>query len=299
VAAVGRHCRYQAFCFGSLHTWVMTGEFGQAMRRWRERITPAEVGLPTGGRRRAPGLRREELGVLAGVSVDYVNRLEQGRATAPSAQVVEALARALRLTGDERDHLFRLAGLQPPGIGTVPAHLTPGVQRLLDRLSGTPVAACDATWTLLTANHLWTALMGDLPERRGHERNIAWRHFLGRPSRVDHTAPQLAAFELALAGDLRAAAGRYPADRGLRDLIGELRTGSDRFAELWDAGAIGPHEAARKTIVHPQVGRVELDCDILTVATSDLRIIAYTAEPGSESADRLALIAVVGTQSLI
>lgn len=277
----------------------MAGEFGLAMRRWRERITPAEVGLPAGGRRRAPGLRREELGVLAGISVDYINRLEQGRATAPSTQVVEALARALRLNSDERDHLFRLAALQPPGIGTVPGHLTPGVQRLLDRLAGTPVAASDATWTLLTANHLWTALMGDLPEPRGHERNIIWRHFLRPGGRVEHTARQLESFERAMVGDLHAAAARYPADRRLRDLTAELRAGSERFAELWDAGVIGPHESARKTIVHPQVGPVELDCDILTVPTGDLRIVAYTAEPGSESADRLALIEVIGTQALI
>ena len=141
--------------------------------------------------------------------------------------------------------------------------------------------------------------MGDLPEPRGHERNIIWRHFLRPGGRVVHTAAQLESFERAMAGDLHAAAARYPADRHLRDLIAELRAGSERFAELWAAGVIGPHEAARKTIVHPQVGPVELDCDILTVPTGDLRIVAYTAEPGSESADRLALIEVIGTQALI
>lgn len=275
----------------------MTAEFGQAMRRWRERLTPAEVGLPAGGRRRAPGLRREELGLLAGVSVDYVNRLEQGRATAPSAQVVEALARALRLDGAERAHLFRLAGLQPPGAGTVPAHLTPGVQRLLDRLSGTPAAVYDATWTLLTANHLWTALMGDASVLRGRDRNVIWRHFRTPGGRVQHTTEQKESFERSMVSDLRQAAARYPNDGWLRDLIAELRAGSERFAALWDSGVVAEHESSRKTIVHPQAGPLELDCDVLTTA-GDLRLVAYTAEPGSDDAGRLELIAVLGTQVL-
>ena len=108
-------------------------EFGRAVRRWRERIAPQFVGLPVGGRRRAAGLRREELAGLAGISVDYLTRLEQGRATSPSAQIVEALARSLRLSDAERDLLFRLAGLSAPAPGIVPARITPSVQRLLDR----------------------------------------------------------------------------------------------------------------------------------------------------------------------
>src|SRR6201997_5179345 len=131
---------------------MTSGEFGQAVRRWRDRSSPEAAGLAAGGRRRAAGLRREELAMLAGISVDYVTRLEQGRASSPSAQVVEALARALRLSGDERGHLFRLAGLVPPGPETVPAYITPSVQRLLDRMTGTPVAVYDAAWTLLMAN---------------------------------------------------------------------------------------------------------------------------------------------------
>jgi transcriptional regulator with XRE-family HTH domain len=285
----------------------MTAEFGQAVRRWRERVTPAEVGLPAGGRRRSPGLRREELGLLAGISVDYVNRLEQGRATAPSAQVVTALARSLRLGGEERDHLFRLAGLQPAGTGTVPVHLTPGVQRLLDRLSGTPVAVSDAAWNTLTANHLWNALMGDLSTVRGFEGNVVWRHFLNETglsspdlagTRVVHTPEQKESFERAMVADLRGAAARYPADQRLRRLITELRAGSARFAELWDSGVVGPHESSRKTMIHPEVGPIELDCDVLSIPGSDLHIVAYTAEPGSPAADRLALLAVIGTQAL-
>ncbi|WP_345429564.1 helix-turn-helix transcriptional regulator [Actinoallomurus vinaceus] len=274
-------------------------EFGQAVRRWRDRVPPEAAGMPAGGQRRAPGLRREELALLAGISVDYVTRLEQGRAANPSVQVVEALARALRLSGTERAHLFRLAGLAPPGPEAVPAYIPPSVQRMLDRLAGTPVAVYDASWTLLLANPPYAALMGDPSGWRGNQRNGVWRNFLGPGTRVRHTPEARREFEAALVADLRAAAGRYPADQRLRRLVAELRADSGRFAELWDSGTVGHHESARKTIDHPRVGPLTLDCDILTVAGSDLRIMIYTAEPGTEDADRLALLTVLGTQALV
>ncbi|GAA1230423.1 helix-turn-helix transcriptional regulator [Kitasatospora nipponensis] len=275
---------------------MATTEFGQTVRRWRDRVPPEAAGLPVGGHRRAAGLRREELALLAGISVDYVTRLEQGRAANPSEQVVEALGRALRLNAQEREHLFRVAGLVAPGIGTVPAYITPSVQRMLDRLTGTPVAVSDAAWTLLLANPLYTALMG---ERHGKERNGAWRNFLGSGSRVRHTPESRRALETAVVSDLRATASRYPADLRLLRLIADLRRNSERFAELWDSGAVGRQEASRKTVDHPQVGSLTLDCDVLSVAGSDLRIMVYTAEPGTEDAERLALLAVIGTQALV
>ncbi|MDH6142033.1 transcriptional regulator with XRE-family HTH domain [Kitasatospora sp. GP30] len=278
---------------------MATTEFGRAVRRWRDRVPPDAVGLPTGGQRRAAGLRREELALLAGISVDYVTRLEQGRAAHPSAQVVEALARALRLAEAERAHLFRLAGLAPPGPDTVPAHLTPSVQRILDRLTGTPAAVYDAAWTLLLANPGYAALMGDPSGWRGKMRNGVWRQFLGPGIRARRTPQAQAAFEAALVADLRTAAERYPADQRLRALVAELRAGSERFVELWDSGAVGRHETSAKTIDHPQVGAITLDCDMLTVAGSDMHIMVYTAEPGTEDAERLALAMVLGTQSLV
>jgi transcriptional regulator with XRE-family HTH domain len=276
------------------------GEFGRAVRRWRDRVSPAAAGLPGGARRRrAAGLRREELALLAGISVDYITRLEQGRARSPSAQVVEALARALRLTGQEREHLFRLAGLVPPGPDMVPGFIMPSVHRLLDRLTGVPVAVYDATWTLLLANPPYAALMGDPSGWCGNERNGVWRNFvIPEASRVRQSSQARAEFEAAIVADLRAAAARYPADRQLRQLVAELRVSSPRFAELWDSGAVGRHEAARKTIDHPAAGQLTLDCDVLSVAGGDLRIMIYTAEPGSADAERLALITVLGTQSL-
>ncbi|MEU4512389.1 helix-turn-helix transcriptional regulator [Nonomuraea wenchangensis] len=273
-------------------------EFGRAVRRWRDRVSPEAVGLPVGGHRRTAGLRREELALLAGISVDYLTRLEQGRAAGPSAQVVEALARALRLSPAERAHLFGLAGLAPPGPRTVPAYITPSVHRLLDRMTGTPVVVHDASWTLLMANPPYAALMGDPSGWRGNQRNAVWRHFLGPPNRVRHTPESRRALEAALVADLRATAARYPADQRLRHLVVDLRAGSDRFADLWDSGTVGHHEAARKTIDHPRVGAVTLDCDVLAVSGSDLRIMIYTAEPGTEDAERLALLTVLGTQTL-
>ncbi|MBW5485789.1 helix-turn-helix transcriptional regulator [Streptomyces bambusae] len=274
---------------------MATTELGAALRRWRDQVSPETAGLPAGSRRRAAGLRREELAQLAGISVDYVTRLEQGRAASPSPQVVEALARALRLTSDGRAHLFRLAGLVPPGPEKVPAHITPGVQRMLDRLAGTPVVVFDAAWTQLLANPLYTALMG---EWHGNDLNAVWRNFLGAGTRVRHTPESRGALHAALVADLRRTAGRYPADRRLQHLISRLRVKSAEFDDLWESGAVGRHQSARKTIDHPHVGALTLDCDVLVVADSDLRIMAYTAEPGSRDAERLALLAVIGTQAL-
>jgi hypothetical protein len=181
----------------------------------------------------------------------------------------------------------------------VPAFITPSVHRLLDRLTEVPVAVYDAAWTLLLANPPYAALLGDPSGWCGNERNGVWRNFvIPEASRVRQSSRARAEFEAAIVADLRAAAARYPADRQLRQLVAELRVSSPRFAGLWDSGAVGRHEAARKTIDHPAAGQLTLDCDVLSVAGSDLRVMIYTAEPGSADAERLALITVLGTQSL-
>ncbi|MFD9353455.1 helix-turn-helix transcriptional regulator [Streptomyces sp. NPDC060031] len=273
-------------------------ELGRALRGWRDRTAPAAVGLPAGGVRRAAGLRREELAQLAGLSVDYVVRLEQGRATSPSPQVLSALARALRLSAAERAHLYLLAGQAAPGPGQLSAHIPPGVRRLLDQLDGAPLSVHDAAWNLTLWNPLWAALFGDASAQRGRERNIVWRHFAGLPSRVSHSPEQEARFEAAVVADLRAASARYPADAGLRSLIKDLRDNSTAFARLWDTGIVGVHETDTKTIHHPDVGTLTLDCDVLVAPGSDLRIVVYTAPPGSDASARLALLNVIGTQAM-
>jgi transcriptional regulator with XRE-family HTH domain len=276
-------------------------EFGRTVRSWRDRVTPSAVGVPVGGRRRAAGLRREELAGLAGISVDYLTRLEQGRATSPSVQVVEALARALRVSDNERDLLFRLAGHAPPGLDVVSSRITPSVQRLLDRLANTPVAVFDATWTLLVANAPYDALMGPTTSWRGIERNSVWRNLAGPGSRAVHTPEQKAEFEAGLVADLRLTTARYPADPRLKQLTRDLAAQSPRFQKLWESGALEPHRdfGRRKVIDHPDVGPITLDCDTLVVAADDLRIMIYTAEPDTEDAERLALAIVLGTQALV
>lgn len=271
------------------------------VRRSRDRVAPEAVGVPIGRRRRATGLRREELAALAGISADYLTRLEQGRATAPSVQVVEALAQALRLPDPEREVLYRLAGHAMPGPDLVPSRLTPSVQRLLDRLSSTPVVVYDATWTLLTANASYDALMGETSRWHGLERNAIWRNLHGH-NRTVHTAQEQADHEARLVADLRLTALRYPADQGLRKLVRDLTEDSPRFAGLWAAGSTPPPPAdmsKQKIVDHPSVGRIALACDTLIVAGDDLRIMAYTAEPGTADAERLALAIVLGTQSLV
>ena len=272
-------------------------ELAACLRSWRDRLQPADAGLPAGGARRAPGLRREEVAHLAGLSVDYLARLEQGRATHPSPSVLAPLARALRLSDDERAHLFRVAGHTEPDAGRMRRHLTPSVQRVLDRLADVPVTVVDAGWYVIAANPLARALVGDQTGAPARERNVVWRHFTGAPSRVVRNAAEIARFEAQVVADLHDALGRFPRDEPLRALIDDLREREPRFAELWERHPVARHGAARKTILHPEVGEITLDCDVLTVRGSDLRLIVYTAEPGSADAQALALVDAVGLQS--
>jgi transcriptional regulator with XRE-family HTH domain len=266
-------------------------DLADCLRTWRDRLTPAEVGLPASTRRRAPGLRREEVAQLAGLSVDYLARLEQGRASAPSPSVLAPLARALRLSDDERAHLFRVAGLMPPGAGQINRHITPSIQRVLDRLSDVPVMVVDVAWQQIAKNALATALLGP------NDTNILRRHFSGEPSSILRAPEEIAAMEEGWAADLHDAAGRYPHDEPLHTLIADLRELSPRFAELWEQRPVAQHVADRKTINHPEIGPITVDCDVLTVAGSDLRIVVYTAPPGSPDARALELLNTIGLQT--
>jgi len=280
---------------------VDSWEFGHTVRRWRDRLAPETVGVPIGNRRRAAGLRREELASLASISVDYLTRLEQGRATSPSTQVVESLARALRLPDVEREYLFRLAGLAPPGFDVVSSRVTPSLQRLLDRMASTPVVVYDAAWYLIVANAPYNALMGDTTAWRGLERNNVWRQLIGPGTRAVHTPQEHEELQTSLVADLRLTAARYPLDRRVDNLVRELRAQSSRFVQLWESTHIPPprDRSRHKTIDHPAVGHITLDCDTLIDASDDIRITIYTAEPDTDDADRLALAIIVGTQELI
>ncbi|MEU8210363.1 helix-turn-helix transcriptional regulator [Micromonospora sp. NPDC049044] len=264
------------------------------MRGWRDRLDPADAGYARSARRRAPGLRREELAELAGLSQEYVLRLEQSRAINPSAQVVSALARALRLSPAERDQLFRAAGLLAPRDQTVGTNVPPSIRRLVDRLGNLPIGVFAADWSLLWWNDMWTALHGDPSGLPPAERNLA-RALFGtgedrwQPRPVTSAAGPYA-FETAIVADLRETVSRYPADPELAALVDGLRAASPFFGELWSVAGMGQLIGDLKTISHPQLGDITLDCDVLTVPGVDLRIVTYTAAPGTSGADQLDLL---------
>ena len=269
-------------------------ELATLLRSWRARLQPGTVGLSPAARR-TPGLRREEVAWLSGVSPDYVKRLEQGRAH-PSGAVLRALSRALQLSDPEYELACRLAGHAADHKGHVPQRVGPGVQRMLERLRDVPIAVFDATWTLLERNELWAALHGDFRDRRGRSANLVWQYFLGEPTRVRHPSPE--SFERSLVADLREVASRYPADRSLADMIGALRAVSPRFSQLWEVPTVSHHGNERKIVDHPTVGAIELDCDVLSVHGTDLRLIIFTAPPVGDAADKLRLLTVLGTEDM-
>ena len=273
-------------------------EFASVLRSWRERVQPADVGLPAGSHRRTAGLRREELAALAGVSVDYVVRLEQGRSVNPSPQMLGALARALRLTEDERDHLHRVAGVAPPGRGEVPRHITPGVHRIVDRLGDVPLAVFSAAHDILLWNPLWAAVNGDPSALVGDDRNLVWRHFTAGHDGTDFDEQHEEEFASDLAADLRAAVGRYPRDDELARLVARLRSVSPEFERRWAEARVAEHRASRKTVTRTPVGPITVDCDVLSTPGGDLRIVVYTAAPGTEDAAKLALLGVTGLQTI-
>jgi len=273
--------------------------FGRAVRGWRDRLDPRSVGLPAGGRRRAAGLRREELASLAGVSVDYLTRLEQGRATSPSVQVIEALARALRLADAERELLFALGGQAVPGRELVSSRIPPSVQRLVDRLAGNPIAVYDAMWNLILTNAAYEALTG-AAAWEGIQRNGVWRNIVG-PGPVAALSPEeLAEQQAGIVADLRLTATKYPGDPRVLKLIAQLHSGSGLFRSLWASNDLRQNESRsrHKFVEHPQVGRIGLDCDTFIDAGDDLRIMVYSAEPGTEDAEKLALAVVLGRQDV-
>ncbi|HET6953220.1 MAG TPA: helix-turn-helix transcriptional regulator [Acidimicrobiales bacterium] len=269
-----------------------------ALRSYRARLSPADLGLPAGRRRRVAGLRREEVAAQAGISVDYLVRLEQGRGATPSQQVLTALARALRITDDERDHLFHLAGSAPPQPGHIVSTPQASTLRLLDRITDLPAVLIDAKGDVLAWNALATALLGDFSAWPPGRRNLTWQRFLGDggwvaldPEEDERTAVESVA-------SLRLVAARYPDDPGLVRLVDELRAGSPRFARLWAEGPVAKRRTSRKTVHHPQLGRLVLDCDALHLPDVDQRLIVYSAAPATPEAEALALLRVVGLQDL-
>ncbi len=266
------------------------------LRRRREALRPGDVGLPMGVRRRAPGLRREEVAALAQMSTDYYNRLEQRRGPQPSQQIVTSLARALRLTTDERDHLFRLAGHVAPPRHAPSDHVSPGLLRILDRLDDTPAQVITDLGEVLSQNRLAVALLGDHTCFTGPARSFVWRWFADSSARALYPPADHDQQSRVLVADLRSAVVRRGRDPRADAMVSALRSSSAEFAALWDAHEVAVRRSDHKRIVHPLLGVIELDCQILVAENEAQRLLIFTAPVGSEGAQQLELLSVVGAQ---
>lgn len=259
-------------------------ELATFLRTRRDRLRPIDVGLPEGGRRRTPGLRRQEVAQLAGMSVDYYIRLEQGRGPQPSKQVLSALTRALMLSADEREYLFRIAGEAPPTVLGPSREVPAAVHHMLATME-IPAYVLDAKYDLLAWNRLATYFIGDPSDWPEGDRNII-RWLFGRPStETPWTDEASVCFARGSVADLRAAMARYPGDPGINELVTELLGTSPRFAEMWEEHAVEVRRSMTKRIRHPLVGLIEFECQVLHVPDSDQRLMVYAAEPGTPTHD--------------
>ncbi len=271
-----------------------TSEIREFLTSRRAKLTPDEVGLTSFGPRRVPGLRREEVAVLAGVSVPYYTRLERGNLSGVSESVLEALARALELDDAERAHLFDLARAAQPA---TPARrrprkerIRPSVQRMLDAITGAPAAVLNGRLDMLATNTLARGLFSELYVDPARPVNHARFVFLSPRAPDFYRDWERAASDTVAI--LRTEAGRDPYDRDLSDLVGELSTQSPEFRTRWAAHNVRIHRTGTKDFHHPVVGDLSLTYEMLEVAAdSGLAIVTYTAEPGSRSAEALDLLA--------
>ncbi|MEV3853961.1 helix-turn-helix transcriptional regulator [Streptomyces sp. NPDC050095] len=262
------------------------------LRTRRSRVDPAAVGIPTDSRRRVAGLRREEVAHLSGVSVDYYVRLEQGRATQPSEQVLDALARVLGLDGTEREHLYRLARQRRRRAKTPGGRVRPELLRVLDLVPDAPALIMDHRLDVIAGNRLAGLLFGrPLPGL-----NTARHIFLEEAERGLYADWETCTLDVV--GHLRLAAGKYPDDRKLAALIGELSMGSERFRRLWARADVRARTYGRKAYQHPLVGLLELHQENFALPDESGReLIVLSAAPGSPTEDGLRLLAGLGTDS--
>lgn len=229
------------------------------LRRRRDSLQPPDVGLPAGARRRAAGLRREEVAGLAGMSTDYYARLEQRRGPQPSEQMVAALARAMQLTLDERDHLFRLAGHSTPRRALRLEHVSPALQRVLDRLDDTPALVLTDLSETLAQNRLSMALLGDHSPYTGFARSAYYRWFTDPAERERYPAADREHQSHIQAAGLRAALSTNGATSRTGRLVRDLEARSTEFAQVWSQHEVSVRFQDHKTLVHPEVGDIELD----------------------------------------
>lgn len=266
------------------------------LRRRREALRPDDVGLPEGRRRRTAGLRREEVAALANMSTDFYARIEQRRGSRPSRETIAALARALRLTLDERDHLFHLAGYESQPRGIRSDHVSPPLLRILDHLD-TPAQVASDLGVTLAQNELAVALLGDHSRYEGPSRSLFYRWFTDPAARSKTPEDEHELQSRTYVASLRAVYGRNGDDAEAREMVERLRAESPEFAALWDRHEVGVRRDTHKRLIHPTVGLLTLDCQVLTAENQTECLVVFTAAPGSEDAERLKLLSVVGNQS--
>jgi transcriptional regulator with XRE-family HTH domain len=264
------------------------------LRRRREGLRPSDVGLVPGSRRRTPGLRREEVAALTGMSVDYYVRLEQQRGPQPSEQMLASLARALRLSVDERDYLYRLAGHNVPRRTSADTHVAPALLRVLDRLEDSPALILSALGETLVANRLATAIFGDRSHLTGWERSDLYRWFTDPASRDVYPPEDHERQARSLVASLRAAYGASGPHSRAGELVRLLLAESDEFRELWERHEVAQRFADHKVLMHPELGPIEVDCQALFTEDQSQALLVLTPAPGSEAEDKIRLLAVLG-----
>ncbi|MBM2614947.1 helix-turn-helix domain-containing protein [Actinoplanes sp. LDG1-06] len=266
------------------------------LRRRRESLQPEDVGLPRGQRRRTAGLRREEVATLCHISTDYYSRLERERGPHPSEQMIASIAQGLHLSLDERDHLFRLAGHNPPPRGAAGEHVSPGLLRIFDRLADTPAEIVTELGETLRQNALGVALCGDLTRYTGPARSVGYRWFTDPEWRALYHPDDHPLHARVFASGLR----RIVTLRGPKSYAAHLQNllleSNEEFREVWNSHEIGVTYQNVKRFVHPQVGDLELACQVLLDPEQSHSLLVYTAVPGSESYEKLELLAVIGSQ---
>lgn len=268
------------------------------LRRRRGSLQPEDVGLPRGPRRRTDGLRREEVALLCHMSTDYYARLERERGPQPSDQMLASIAQGLHLSLDERDHLFRLAGHHPPQRGAAGDHISPGMQRILDRLDDTPAEIVTELGETLRQSPLGVALTGDAGRYAGPDRSLGFRWFTDPAARDRYASEDHTRLSRLFASGLREVATRRGPGSRAAQYVDQLLARSPEFRALWERHEVGIRPDAVKRFVHPEVGRLDLNCQTLLDPDQSHLLLVYTADPGSESYEKLQLLSVIGAQAI-
>jgi len=271
---------------------------GGFLKSRRDRLNPQDLGLHDGPRRRVAGLRRDEVATLAGASVDYYAQLEQGRGAQPSEQMLAALARALHLTLDERNHLYYLAGRPLPPVGGPNAHVHPGMLDLLDRLTSTPAQIISDLSVTLVQNRMAAALLGWPQHSSGLRSSFLYQWFTDPAARHRYHPDEHDHQSRVFVADLRAVAARRGTDELVADLTCRLLSESTEFADLWARQDVAIRRSDRKRLLHPTLGEVELNCLNLLSEDGTQRLLWFTPPPGTAAVEKLELLNVIGNLSV-